>query len=590
MALEIDGEAVAASGPAVRLMAARSGDSTLQVCAEDGSIKALHSLYDPRAEAASIVDRFRFDGSGMLVVLGLGLGYHVAELAERFPGAEIVVVEAHREIFRLHKLHGPQLSERVRCLVGLEPERAVREVTRLQLRSGFAPLAVFSLPPALAAFPCYYGKIRSSLEAAARLRLWDRLKYPRFAGDPVHVGLIDYGYYLTNEVARAAQRSGHSVTRIPIRKGQEGEEAVRILIAQLAECRLDFLLTINHLGFDKAGMLTSFLKSIELPAAVWYVDNPNLIVKAFDANVSPFVSVFVWDRGYMADMRAMGFEQVVYLPLATDEEVFRPLRLSRKEAEQLGADAGFVGNSMVGPARDWLEKVGGRLRPLVEEAAEALSRRRDSLAQVLAAARERAGPAQATAAEWLDFEGAVLWRATLLYRLSCVRQLGRFRHRICGDEGWKSLLGDGFRIHRQLNYYTELPRFYNACKVNLNATSLQMESAVNQRVFDCAACGAFLLTDRRESLDELFEPGRESVSYRDAGEIPDLIRFYLDKPEAAAALVRRARDRVLREHTYAHRLASMIAHMKARYGRTGAAAGVARAAAVDTQYRECHGQ
>lgn len=572
MALEIDGNAVAAAGPVVRLLKARSGDSTLQVCAEDGSTKALHSLYDPRAEAASIVDRFPFDGGGVLVVLGLGLGYHVAELAHRFPGAHIVVIEAHREIFRLHKLHGPQLSERVCCLVGLEPEQAVREVTRLQLRSGFAPLSVYFLPPALAAFPGYYGKIRTSLEAAARLRLWDRLKYRRFAGDPVHIGLIDYGYYLTSEVARAAERSGHIVTGIPIRKGQEGEEAVRILIAQLAECRLDFLLTINHLGFDKAGILTSFLKSIELPTAVWYVDNPNLIVKAFDANVSPFVSVFVWDRGYMADMRAMGFEQVVYLPLATDEEVFRPLRLNRQEFGQLGADAGFVGNSMAGPARDWLEKVGGRLRPLVEEAAEALSRSRDSLAQVLAAARARAGAPQATTAEWLDFEGAVLWRATLLYRLSCVRQLRGFHHRICGDDGWKALLGESYRIHRQLNYYTELPRFYNACKVNLNATSLQMGSAVNQRVFDCPACGAFLLTDRRESLDELFEPGRESVSYQDAGEIPDMIRFYLDNPDAAAAVARRARERVLREHTYARRLASLIAHMKERYGRAAAAA------------------
>jgi spore maturation protein CgeB len=113
-----------------------------------------------------------------------------------------------------------------------------------------------------------------------------------------------------------------------------------------------------------------------------------------------------------------------------------------------------------------------------------------------------------------------------------------------------------------------LPRFYNACAVNLNATSLQMGSAVNQRVFDVPACESFVLTDYQDSLAELFEPGEECVAYREAGEIADLTRHYLKEPAAARTIARRGRERVLKQHTYKHRLQSIIRHMTQTYGNT----------------------
>jgi spore maturation protein CgeB len=304
-----------------------------------------------------------------------------------------------------------------------------------------------------------------------------------------------------------------------------------------------------------------------MPAAVWYVDNPNLIVKTFDVNVSPYVSIFVWDGNYVKDMESMGFEEVVYLPLATDEEVFRPMDLSRSELKKRGTDVGFVGNSMVEPVRSWLERVPRGFHPLIEELAQVLSRTRQTVAQGLEISGNEAKLDSLTEAEKLDFEGAVLWRATLLYRRSCVRKLAGFRHRIHGDEGWTQLLGNGYQVHPKLGYYSEVPRFYNACRINLNATNLQMGSAVNQRVFDVPACGAFILTDYQDSLTGLFEPEQECVFYREPEEIPDLIRFYLKNPSAARAVTLKARHRVLKEHTYAHRLGRIIDHMQHRYGR-----------------------
>ncbi len=48
------------------------------------------------------------------------------------------------------------------------------------------------------------------------------------------------------------------------------------------------------------------------------------------------------------------------------------------------------------------------------------------------------------------FEAAVLWRATLFYRLSRLRALEEFRPFIRGDAGWKGLLNGKFRRLREL--------------------------------------------------------------------------------------------------------------------------------------------
>ena len=89
-----------------------------------------------------------------------------------------------------------------------------------------------------------------------------------------------------------------------------------------------------------------------------------------------------------------------------------------------------------------------------------------------------------------------------------------------------------------------------------------MKGAVNQRVFDVPACGAFVLTDYREQVEELFELNREIVCFKDQEEIPDLIRYYLKHPEKREAVSQAARERIFRDHTYDHRMKSVLDTMK----------------------------
>ena len=558
--------------PVPSLCESKSGSGSLRIEGDDGALRIFHSLYAPESEAAAVVDAFRFDGDGFVVVLGLGLGYHVAELARRHPNAVIVVVEMLPSVHEMAMERGTisGLEGRVAFIVGYPQKLAISEITRLQLKAGMPPLSVLPLAPALSAHTDYYRPILGALSNAISVNMRDRLRYPKFRDDRHTVALFDFNYFLTEEIARAVKALGHSVVRVRGRKDESCGDILGRAIETIATHKPDFFLTVNHLGFDEDGVLADLFRSIEMPSAIWYVDSPNLVVRAFPENVSPFSSIFVWDEGYLDTMKSLGFENVSYLPLGVDETVFRPKSLSSSERKRMEADLGFVGNSMVGPARDQLAKVPRDLHASVERIAKRLNIARN--VPYGEAARESMNPDERAAFESLGesdksgFEAAVLWRATLLYRVSCLRTLEEFRPCIRGDAGWKGLVNGKSRLGPQLNYYKELPSFYNACTVNFNATSIQMGKAVNQRVFDVPACGAFLLTDHQESIEGLFEVGKEVVTYKDRGEIADLARFYLRNDAARRTIAGKGRERVLAEHTYRHRIETIAQRLREVYG------------------------
>jgi spore maturation protein CgeB len=71
------------------------------------------------------------------------------------------------------------------------------------------------------------------------------------------------------------------------------------------------------------------------------------------------------------------------------------------------------------------------------------------------------------------------------------------------------------------------------------------------RLFEAAGAGAAQVTDAFEGIELFLEPGREVLVARDGNEVAEAVRGL--SAAAAEAMGRRARRRVLSEHTYAHR-------------------------------------
>lgn len=389
--------------------------------------------------------------------------------------------------------------------------------------------------------------------------------WPKFRRTTPRILLLTSQYFLTGELEAACRRLDveHQVMDFGTRE-MDLDTFVSRMLGVLTAFKPDFVLTVNHLGVDREGVLAALLDRFDVPLASWFVDNPHLILGAYQNLHGMRTALFSWDADNIESLKAMGFRHVFHLPLASDPSRFTPGRIRPDAAWR--APISFVGNSMLVKTIKRLEAANPSPR-LVQAGimvARAFGESEDRCSgrfliknyPELRSDFEALGTPERTQA----FETFITWQATLLYRLDCVLRILDYAPLIVGDPGWKELLKgrDGWRYHAELSYYGDLPDFYPQSDINFNCTSQQMKGAVNQRVFDVPCCGAFLLTDYRRQMEELFEPGREIVFFNHPDEIPGLVDIYLNDAHKRERVAQAGRKRVLAEHTYDHRMTRLM--------------------------------
>ena len=82
--------------------------------------------------------------------------------------------------------------------------------------------------------------------------------------------------------------------------------------------------------------------------------------------------------------------------------------------------------------------------------------------------------------------------------------------------------------------------------------------ANNMRLYEATGVGTLLITDYKDNLHTLFEPGKEVVAYHSAEECVQLIAYYLEHEEERKAIAEAGQARTLREHTYYQRMQEFV--------------------------------
>jgi hypothetical protein len=82
--------------------------------------------------------------------------------------------------------------------------------------------------------------------------------------------------------------------------------------------------------------------------------------------------------------------------------------------------------------------------------------------------------------------------------------------------------------------------------------------ANNMRLYETTGVGTLLLTDDKQDLREVFEPGVEVAVFDTPQTCVERIRYYLDHEHERAAIARAGQERTLREHTYRRRMAQLV--------------------------------
>lgn len=402
--------------------------------------------------------------------------------------------------------------------------------------------------------------------------LLNRLQTPRLRNVAGVVIVIDAGYFIRREVFRAFRRCGWQVVSLPV---QPREGYIERLLNMILEHRPDFLFTVNHFGFDEDGVVKDLLLRIELPFVSWFVDSPAFVLLDHKANVSPLALTAIWERTYIPFLKEFGFDNIIHLPLAGD-----PVSMRKGDNCQAHYNVSFVGDSIRKLAAQWLQ-----MCPTTHD----LQMRLDAAVNALLTSSPLKSPLWINETEpdgfaleeWmprarLSFASAAVLEATRRYRWKAIRALSEMQIDVFGDEDWINVdsANDGdfllspsssnLRWHPTVDYYRELPEVYAATEVNLNFSHFQMPTGVNQRVFDAPLSGGFLLTDKREDLEVLFKADEYAV-FDSLDEISEKVKFFKRQDGLKRSIADAAAEHILKEHTYEHRIRTVITEIKRIY-------------------------
>ena len=493
----------------IETASARSGHPTLKV----GGL-SLHSTYDPVGEADLQVTRFLTDepGKGPVVVLGMGLGYHVERLLEA-GATPVVVVEPRTDVFgaamETRNLKG--LLTRCRHLfVGQTAEAVVEHLKAT--RFPFENQRVFVHQPSLRLNQPYFDQLVVKLKT---LNILSGLKLDILVVPPIYGGSLPIADYCI----KAFKTLGHRATMLDNSmyypalqaidettenvhhrdqlRGSLTQHAAERVMAKCLAVKPDIVFALAQAPLTPN--VLERMRTFDFVTAFWFVED----FREFEywkvvADTYQHFFAIQKEEVFKTSERLDNVD-FTYLPLACDPRVHRPLSLSERDRNRFGSDVSFLGAGY--PNRQIL------FHTLVD----------------------------------LDFKiwGTEWDRGSILGRL--VQEKGR---RITPRESVK---------------------IFNAAAINLNLHSSTYHKGinpagdfVNPRTFEIAGCGGFQLVDPRSHLPELFEPDRELICFENAEDLREKIAYYLARPDERASIAAASHKRTRLDHTYQKRMARVL--------------------------------
>jgi len=496
------------AGAEVERIEGRGGDPTVRV---NGVY--LHSRYQPREEAARLVESADLDLERPVLVVGAGLGYHIAEL-ERRGVSDVAVIEPAPGVAKL-AVEGLLRDSEV--LLGAGDLDALTAAPGFQQFARKIPQVLVHPPTAKAHGPYCERAVAAATKAAlGEQRLRIAVVGPMYGGSLPIAGYLERAFKSLGHITLLIDNSPawplyqEATEKVQSKQGsaQLGNLLAHFLgewsYARAAEFAPDICVVMAQApvnpGFPtrlaKEGVVTAF----------WYVENWRHM--PYWRDVAPRYDCFfhIQPGEFESQLDQAGCPCHAFIQTGCDPEIHRPVELTAEERSVYGCDLSFAGAGY----RNRVEMFKGMTD--------------------------------------YDFKiWGVDWAAKELKPLLC-----RAEERFTPEQFAKIVAGS---------------------KVNVNLHSSALHDgvdpqcdAVNPRVFEIAACGGFQLCDPCIGVEGLFDFDSELPVYRDLRELRGKVDYFLEHPDERAAFARRARERALKDHTYEQRAQQMLDCILDAYG------------------------
>jgi len=355
---------------------------------------------------------------------------------------------------------------------------------------------------------------------------------------------------LTKELYEALQRQGIQC-RLLIAERENPKPFLESIFSDPPDCTLSF----NGLLPDKNGNF--FCDMIKIPHVCVLVDSPNHFAALAK---SPFNIITCPDLFGCEFFKGLGSEAIIFMPHGVDKNL--------KQGGEKIYDVVMLSSCIDYEAieKNWQSKYSKDFCDILKKAAdEALTNPTISYVQALVEKINQSGEMissyQINMVELLDeleryFRGKD--------RVDLIRNIKSAKIDLFGAKdgviGWDNYLGDqaNVTLHDPIPYEEALDVMKKS-KIVLNS-SPWIRNGGHERLFASIMCEALAVTNENLYIQDHFEVGKELLFYHpgDWEDLNEKIEFFLTHDEERKAACQKAREKVLKEHTWDERVSKLL--------------------------------
>ena len=370
--------------------------------------------------------------------------------------------------------------------------------------------------------------------------------------------------YIQYDLVYFLGKMGHKCNNVSYRKSvdkYEDDAFTKQMEADLKAGSYDLVLTTNFWP-----IVAKVCKKHDIRYVSWFFDSPPNLVTAECMDYS-CNKIYFFSRADYNEYKAMGLDNVCYLPLAVNTERLRGITTNVKK---YGSEVSFVGKlyeSML-PALmshmteyqkgyiDGLVKVQLQLYGayivddvITEEFTDGVRKRYKELSETaIQVTKKELSWAVASYITHLE-------RMTLLSILSGRHQLKLYTFELSDDE--KKMLPN-VDFCGSVDYLNEMPQVFRASKVNLCPVLKANKSGIPLRALDIMGCGGFLLASYQPELDEYFIDGQDCVMYSSIEDAIAKTAYYLEHEDERKAIAESGFSRIESDFRYENRIEKLL--------------------------------
>lgn len=109
-------------------------------------------------------------------------------------------------------------------------------------------------------------------------------------------------------------------------------------------------------------------------------------------------------------------------------------------------------------------------------------------------------------------------------------------------------------------YGQDMYDLFRRSKIILNMhVGVAGDSAGNMRMFEATGCGSCLLSDHKKNIRDIFEPGKEIVTYNNPAECAEKAKWLLENDSCRSEIAQAGHKRTMTDHTVPKRCEQVIA-------------------------------